>query len=365
MKIPRYEYLQPGIPTTSEKLLFSDTIVSLPKFDRPVSAAENFKRAAWRNKPYWVPNALTDMQTFNPTDLLYSTALVSGNGENTRFVDWFGADWTFVVSAGGPMLTPGAPQIIEDILDWEKSVKFPDLENWDFAAQAQDFMQNVYNPEKVLCTDIGIGCTERLVSLMGGYTDTMIAFATEPEACADFFERFIDFEIEHFDKLLERYPISMITYHDDWGNEKDTFFSAKMLEDMIYKPTKRFFDHIKSKDVVIELHSCGNINRFIPYMIELGVDFMQIQRRVVDFPAVKEKYGGKIGFCGGIEGLDFTSPTPAKDELLQMIRDTIDVLGAGGGLYLGMWMNDSEALWHGTNEIYAYSSEKYAEEQSK
>jgi hypothetical protein len=357
---PRYEYLQPGVPTVTARALFSDTAVTLPKFDLPISAIENFRRTARRDKPYWTPNPLTDMQTFNPTDLLYSTALVSGNSENTRFTDWFGADWTYVVSAGGPMLTPGVPQIINDVANWEKAVKFPDLKNWDFETQASDFLKNAYDPEKVLCTDVGIGCTERFVSLMGGYTDAMISFATEPEACAAFFERFIDFEIEHFDRLLEHYPITMITYHDDWGNEKDTFFSEKMLEAMIFGPTKRFFDHVKSRDVVLELHSCGNINRFIPYMIDLGVDFMQIQRRVVDFPAVKEKYGDRIGLCGGIEGLDFGSPAPSKARLIEMVRRTIDVLGEGGGLYLGMWVTEPEALWHGTNEIYAYSSEKYA-----
>jgi hypothetical protein len=340
-------------------MLFSEQIVELPKFERPCSAVENLKRAARRDKPYWTPNGLTDLQSINPTDLLTETAKVQASPVNVRFRDWFGADWTFVASAGGPMLTPGT-QICSDVTEWERIVKFPDLDAFDFASPAIEFMRNTYDPEKALSIDIGLGCTERFVSLMGGYEDALVSFATEPEACAEFFERFIDWEIRHFDKLLENYPLTMLTYHDDWGSEKDTFFSADMLERLIYSPTKRFFDHVKSKDVIIELHSCGNINRFIPYMISLGVDFMQIQRRVVDFPAVKAKYGDKIGFCGMIEGLDFNSPLPEKDKLLEMVRYTQDVLGANGGLYVGMFISDPELLWAAVSELYAYSTELYS-----
>ncbi|MDR0818262.1 MAG: hypothetical protein LBN43_01655 [Oscillospiraceae bacterium] len=362
MKFPRYEYKQAGVPTIKSKMFFSDGVVELPKFDRPCSAVENLKRAARHNKPYWVPVGLTDLQSINPTDLLVETAKVQSSKVNVRFQDWFGADWTFVASAGGPMLTPGVPQIMEDVTEWESVVKFPDVDNFDFAGPAEEYLKTSYDPDKALEIDIGLGCTERFVSLMGGYEDAMVSFATEPEACAAFFERFIDWEIAHFDKLFEHYPVTMINYHDDWGSEKDTFFSSQMLEDLIFKPTKRFFDHIKSKDVIVQLHSCGNINRFIPYMIDLGVEFMQIQRRVVDFPKVKEKYGGKIGFCGMVEGLDFGGPPPEKEKLLEMIRNTIDILGKGGGLYLGMFMSDPELLWAAVNEIYAYSSEKYSEE---
>jgi hypothetical protein len=344
-------------------MLFSDQLAEIPKFDRPCSAVENLKRAAHRDHPYWTPNALTDIQSVDPTDLLSETPKVQSSKVNTRFQDWFGADWTFVVSAGGPMLTPGFPKIMEDVTDWERAVKFPDLAKWDFAGPAAEYLKNTYDPEKALSIDIGLGCTERIVSLMGGYEDALVAFSVEPEACADFFNAFIDWEIAHFDKLLEHYPITKITYHDDWGNEKDTFFSPKMLETMIYDPTKRFFDHVKSKDVVLELHSCGNINRFIPYMIDLGVDFMQIQRRVVDFPKVKEQYGDKIGFCGMVEGLDFGAPAPSTEKLLEMIRYTQDALGKGGGLYLALMMTDPEQLWAATNELYAYSSEKYLEEK--
>jgi len=336
--------------------------ISLPKFDRPISAVENFMRAAQRNKPYWVPSPLTDMQSHHPTDHISHFLSVAGAKEDTPFRDWFGCDWTMIVSAGGPMLTPGT-QVMGDVTEWEKVVKFPDLDKWDFKSAADDYLKNTYNPEKALGMDIGLGFTERLVSLMGGYTDSMYALAAEPEACIDFFEAFLEWELRHFDKLIEHYPVNMITYHDDWGSEKDTFFSPAMMESMIFPVTKKLFDYIKSKGAVIEFHNCGNINRFMPYLAELQPEFMQIQRRVIDFPAIKKQYGDKFGFCGAIEGLDMMAPDPSKDELLEMIRHTVDVLGSGGGLYLNMWIKDPELIWYAYNELYAYSSEMYERER--
>ena len=361
LSFPRYEYLQPGAPTVTVKMRMTNTDVSLPKFDRPVSAVENFKRAARRDKPYWVPSPLTDIQSHSPTDHISEVVKIMGSKENVRFVDWFGADWTYVVSAGGPMLTPGV-QIMDDVTQWEQKVKFPDLEKWDFKTTAENYMKNTYDPEKALCMDIGIGCTERLVSVMGGYTDSMMALAVEPEACNDFFEAFTNFALAHFDKLYEHYPqVAMITYHDDWGNEKDTFFSPAMLEDLILPHTKRLFDYIKSKGVAVEFHNCGNINRFMPQIADLGPEYIQVQRRVIDFPAIKEKYGDKFGFCGGIEGLSLDSEVPSKEKLVEMVRHTVDVLGKGGGLYIGMWpIRDPELLWYASNELYSYSSEVYA-----
>jgi hypothetical protein len=365
---PRYKYLEPGVPTVKVQSFFPPGEFSLPKFDYPITPAENLKRSANRDKPRWVPNPTLDFQYIQPNNCIAATEKTKGlivgldftrlsEPENWTFRDWFGADWTFVVSAGGPMLTPGT-QVLDDITRWETGLKFPDLTEWDFETAAVDYMKNSYDPAKALCADIGLGCTERLVSVMGGYTDALVALATEPEAITDFFNAFVDHEIEQFDKLYAQYPLNMLTYHDDWGNEKDTFFSPKMLEELILEPTRRFISHVKSKGVAFEFHSCGNITRFVPYFIDIGVDFMQSQRRVVDFPRVKAQYDDKIGFSG-IEGLDFGAPTPPKDKLLSLVRNSVDLLASKGGYYASIPVGDPELNWLATNELYAYSREFY------
>jgi hypothetical protein len=283
--------------------------------------------------------------------------------EDYEFKDWFNTDWTWVCSAGGAMLTPGT-QLLDDITEWEKKIVWPDFSEWGFEEKAAQYMRDTYNPDKVMQYDLGRGCTERLVSIMGGYTDSMYALAVEPEAVAEFFDAYADFMIAFFDKINSLYPLDMVTLHDDWGTERDTFFSEKMLMELVYEPTKKLIDHVKSKGVAFELHTCGNVTRFIPYTIDLGVDILQLQRRAVDLPALKEKYGDKIGFCAPLEGMtpgvDYSS-----DEVVSMVRKTVDLYAPGGGCYTSAFFREPEKTWLGISELYAYSREFYDKEQGR
>jgi len=367
MKYPRPAFEDASVKRQKVTALFSTVANEVPKFDTPITAKENFIRAAKRQSPMWVPAALTDLQSL----LTHDVAGRCPNGmqmhadikrpatEDYLFQDWFGTSWTWVRSAGGAMLTPGT-QFVSDICNWEKEVVWPDFAQWGFEEKAEAYMRDVYDPEKIMHYDLGRGCTERLVSLLGGYTESMMALSVEPEAVKDFFERYTDFMISFFDKMLSLYPLDMVTLHDDWGTERDTFFSERMMEELVFAPTKRLVDHIKSKGIVFEMHSCGNVTRFIPYMVDMGADLLQIQRRAVDIPALKAKYGDKIGFNAPLEGLVYGQQY-SDEEVIEAIRKTVDIYAAGGGCYIGLNFPEPRQIWAAVSELYAYSREYYEE----
>ena len=346
--------------------------VDVPRFDTPITARENFRRAVGRNNPCWMPNPLTDAQPIMANDVMghmvdgkqIHSDMSSRSDGDYNFRDWFNTEWTWVQSAGGAMLRPGT-QCLSDILNWEKEIVWPDLTVWGFEEKAAWYMREVYNPDKAHTYNMGRGLTERLVSLLGGYTETMIALAVEPEAVRSFFERLADFIIDMFDVISSLYPLDMVTMHDDWGTEKDTFFSEKMMEELVFEPTKRIVDHVKSRDIYFELHSCGNVTRFLPYMVDLGIDVVQLQRRAVDLPAMKAKYGNKIGYCtGGLEGLEFGVPV-SVEEFCEAVRRTVDIYGPGGGSYASVSSPSKDILHAGLTELYCYSRELYdAEHQN-
>jgi len=366
MKYPRQKFGDPSVGTSKMIMAYSAHEVEVPKFDYPIPSIENFRRNAARTNPMWTPASISELQTIGAQDVItekvrgmqiHTNFRSSENDHDYEFKDWFGTDWTWVKSAGGAMLTPGT-QLLDDITNWEKGVVFPNLKEWDFEETADRFLKSEYDPAKALQIDIGRGCTERLVSLMGGYTEGMLALAVEPEAVRDFFDRHTDFVIELFDKLNDLYPLDMITYHDDWGTERDTFFSEKMMEDLVFEPTKKVISHIKSKGVSFMLHSCGNITRFAPYMVEMHADMLQLQGRAVDIPELKRKYGDKIGFNAGIEGLDFGAQVD-EETLRRLIRESVDLYAPGGGYLPAFFMTDPEQLWIALTELYAYSREFY------
>ena len=370
MKHSTPEFGNPSVKIQTVTASYSGEMFEAPVFDTPITPKENFKLAAKRSSPLWVPNALTDIQGLltqsvaghNVRGMQIHNDMLRRATEDYLFYDWFGASWTWVCSAGGAMLTPGTI-VLEDITNWEKELKWPDLSEWGFEEKAAQYMRETYDPNKVMQYDLGRGCTERLVSIMGGYTEAMLALAVEPEAVSGFFDRYIDFMISVFDKMNSLYPLDMVTLHDDWGTERDTFFSEKMMEDLVFAPTKRFVDHVKSKGVIFELHSCGNITRFVPYMIQLGADFLQIQRRAVDIPMLKKQYGDKIGFNGTIEGIA-PGESCTESEITAAVRRTVDTYAAGGGFYTGIPFREPRDIWTAVSELYAYSREYYDAERA-
>jgi hypothetical protein len=363
MKYARPVYMQEGIPIVKGKRMFSaDEFIDIPKLDYPIPPVENFKRVAARDKPLWVPNSMAEFDSFM-IGIPGSDLTLPAIDKTTRtvFTDIYQTEWVWVPEVGGPMLRPGT-KYMDSVLDWEAMVHFPNLRDTDWASLDGDFMNTRYNPEKVLHFNMGQSMTERLVSLVGGYEDFLVSLLEEPEAVRAFFDRFADCEIEMFDSIMKHYPVSMVTLHDDWGTERDTFFSEKVMEALVLDPTKRIMDHIHAHGAAVELHSCGKIERFMPYMIEMGVDFLQIQSRAYDIPMLKEKYGDKIGFCSMIQGFQPGQPTDDGEKYLQAVRSAVDSFAKGGGMYTSISASQPEHIWSGVCELFYYSREYYEAE---
>ena len=358
MKYERPPYMAPGVKTMVRPGRYGSPDTVLPVPDYPISMKENVRRAAKRENPLWVTNSALEM---NMAMLFMVTGIPEaqfGSKERHEYDDWFGARWMFVPEAGGPMLKPGT-QVMDDITQWEKKVKFPSFGDWPIREKSEAWRKTC-DPEKICHVNVGLGCTERLVSLMGGYTDAMLAMAMEPEAVRDFLEAFVDFDCSLIDELCKYLPIDLITYHDDWGTERETFFGESMMESMVFEPTKRFFDHCHSRGILVQHHCCGRIGRFIPYDIAAGTDFMQIQARANDIPAYKERWGDKIGFEIAVR-----PEKQDRESVIRAVRDTVDTYGKGGGLFSSVMARDPKVGWDAIMELYCYSREKYDAEQGR
>ncbi len=349
MKYQRKNYLEGKYENVGTTIV----PINAPVFDYPITPRENFQRAVKRENPMWVPTAVND---FNYTMGGVLTGLPDLRFDFPDRCDWtdlFGCVWEWVPSAGGSMEKPNHPPVVDDITEWEKQVVWPDLSEDRIKASCEKYMsQPYYHPEKMNYYDIGMGCTERLVAILGGYTEAMLALAIEPEACREFMTELSRFHCEMFDKIAKYLPTDMIMYHDDWGTERDTFFSEKMMDEIVYAPNEIFFKHVKGKGVPIVFHSCGCIKRFLPYMVSLGADFLQLQARANQLKEYKEEYGDKLGF-------DLPLIGASSEEIVQYVKQGIDDLGKNGGLFSTVFGGDEKILWDGMQEMYCYSREYY------
>ena len=214
----------------------------------------------------WVPTSIND---FNHVMGGVLTGLPDLRFDFTERCDWtdlFGCVWEWVPSAGGSMEKPNHPPVLDDITEWEKKIVWPNLSEDRIKACCEKYInQPYYHSEKMNYYDIGMGCTERLVAVLGGYTEAMLALAEEPDACREFMCELSRFHCEMLDKIGKSFPTDMIMYHDDWGTERDAFFSEKMMDEIVYEPNPRSSSGMSGRQRRrrCSFHTCGCIKRFL------------------------------------------------------------------------------------------------------
>jgi len=90
-------------------------------------------------------------------------------------------------------------------------------------------------------------------------------------------------------------------------------------------------------DAYVFFHTCGSVYRFIPDLIEVGVDALnpvQVSAAEMDTRRLKDEFGDRLSFWGAVDTqqvLPFGTPEDVREEVRQRIGD----LGTNGGYVLG------------------------------
>lgn len=112
------------------------------KYNTPITVLENYQRAVFGGEYLWNPtsNDIINIESRCNLDHV-ARAEIRDLGpvqplEEKGGPDMFGIEWVFVPLVGGSMVKPGAP-LMDDVNDWEKLVKFPDVEAMDWAGCAE------------------------------------------------------------------------------------------------------------------------------------------------------------------------------------------------------------------------------------
>ena len=137
----------------------------------------------------------------------------------------------------------------------------------------------------------------------------------------EFFDRLTDLYITIFGRMIDAYPdIDGFSIHDDWGSQKETFFSPELCAEMIVPYMRRVTDFLHSRGKTAELHSCGQNIKQVPNMIAAGWDAW-FPQNIVDSQLVYEMYGDKI-LVGVDPGISAEGKT--EDEMRKAARDFVD-----------------------------------------
>lgn len=308
-----------------------------------LSKRENALLAYKHQVPEYIPCFYTDINVIqaNPSGERYT------GKEHGK--DWFGVDWTYETNICAPMPTPGK-EMFEEISDWKKFVKFPDLDSIDWEKQADidvhtditalvmgkgliPFEDNhsIYEEDKLRVCIVINGMFERMHSFMG-FENALIALAEDPESCEEFFSAMADFKIKYFEKIAKYYDLDVINAHDDYGSNDKLFMSPNTWRKLIKPHLKRMVDACHDLGLIYQHHSCGYIEPLFEDFVEIGIDAIDtLQACNKNLPELKKKYGDKITFCGGFDNMGVLDIPGVKPEAIKAeYRRVIDSLAPGG-----------------------------------
>lgn len=191
----------------------------------------------------------------------------------------------------------------------------------------------IYRAEGVYAAPSGyFGIWERCNGMLGFAENTMY-MAGEPEITLAMFERITEYKIRLAHELLK---LDLPLYHhgDDLGFQTSTFFSEEMFKEMLLPYLKKLFKVYKDAGKKIAYHSCGNITKMIPSLIEAGVDVLEPVQPCMDLAYLKDAFGDDLIFWGGID-TQTVLPHGTPEQVREHARHVIRTLGKGGGLIIG------------------------------
>lgn len=168
-----------------------------------------------------------------------------------------------------------------------------------------------------------------------GIENFLADMAGDPPFARKLLQRIIEKNLVMLENFLSAPEIDGVLLGSDWGTQLDLIMSPDTWQDMIRPGEQREYDliHAYGKDVWV--HSCGNIVKVIPALIEMGVNVLNpVQPEAMDLAMLKELYGARLTFWGGISTqrtLPFGTPAEVKEEA----RRLRDQMARGGGYIFG------------------------------
>ena len=158
----------------------------------------------------------------------------------------------------------------------------------------------------------------------------LMALIEEPEWCVDMFNHWLDVDLALFDMMWDAgYRFDCIKWPDDMGYKNNQFFSMKTYRELLKPVHKRAIEWAHNKGIKAHLHSCGDINPFIPELIEIGLDALNPLevKAGMDTLEIKKKYGKDLVLHGGINAVLWND----VDAITAEIEEKVPVLKESGG----------------------------------
>ncbi len=159
-------------------------------------------------------------------------------------------------------------------------------------------------------------------SWMVGTERLLFALTDYPEWCQDMFSHLLEVNLALLDMIWDAgYRFDTVFWYDDMGYKHNQFFSLRMYRNLLKPYHQRAIDWAHAKGIKAHLHSCGDVNPFVPELLSMGLDALNpLEVKAGMNPVqLKQQYGDRLVLHGGINAVLWDKPEEIRAEMEQVI----------------------------------------------
>ena len=139
-----------------------------------------------------------------------------------------------------------------------------------------------------------------------GMENALMQMILEPEMYKAVDKKIVDFYLQANEIFYEatKGKLHAILIGNDLGSQTGLMLSRDMVKEFVIPGATKLIQQAKSYGLKVIYHSCGGIFDIIPDLIDAGVDVVhpiQALAKGMEPRRLKEKFGDKVSFCGGVD----------------------------------------------------------------
>jgi uroporphyrinogen decarboxylase len=172
-----------------------------------------------------------------------------------------------------------------------------------------------------------------LAWMLMGFNNFATKLVMDEELVSDIFTKIATIQLKLLDRIFEVPNVGAVWLVDDMAFGTGPIISPDHFRQHVFPWYRKIVDKCHQNDILVFLHSDGDVTKLIPDMIEFGIDlFHPVDPTCMSVKKVKEEFGDRLAFAGNVANELLRSGTP--EEIDGRVKYLMKTIAPGGGYCL-------------------------------